>query len=59
MSAGDAGDKNTMVGNRAGQNIDGGDSNTGIGQNVFYRSGTITNYIEGIGNVGIGQPVII
>ncbi|MCB9020023.1 MAG: hypothetical protein H6546_06815 [Chitinophagales bacterium] len=54
MSAGDAGDKNTMVGNRAGQNIDGGDSNTGIGQNVFYRSGTITNYIEGIGNVGIG-----
>jgi hypothetical protein len=46
-------DKNTMVGSRSGELVTTGKENTGIGWNVFYRTGA-SNSITGTGNVGIG-----
>jgi hypothetical protein len=53
VSMGTNADKNTMVGSRAGELIYNGRENTGIGWNVFYRTGA-SNSITGTGNVGIG-----
>lgn len=58
---GGAGDKNTMVGSRAGQGISIGNSNTGFGHNVFYTPGETEEdaLISGEGNTGIGAASTI
>lgn len=50
---GSQGEKNTLVGSRAGELISTGSSNIGIGQNVFYKNGEIPQ-ISGNGNIAIG-----
>lgn len=52
-NAGGEGEKNTMVGSKAGEFISTGSMNTGVGWNVFTKSSGAGN-ISGIGNIAIG-----
>jgi hypothetical protein len=59
--SGSTGNKNTMVGSRAGQRLSTGSENTGVGYNVFYQGEGEEDdaYINGIGNTAVGGAVLL
>ncbi|MCB9019515.1 MAG: hypothetical protein H6546_04235 [Chitinophagales bacterium] len=57
MSESTTAGKNTTVGNRAGQSISTGGSNTGLGHNVFYKGSGSANLI-GSENTAVGAAAV-